>query len=344
MHDVAAVGSQQPGDHPQQRRLPAPALPDQRDRLAGRHLEVDSRAAPASCSRCVRPPRTRNAFAESVGPRSGRACRRAASRRGRPTVLRAGAATLSAVARSPARMQATDAGVAAGGSELGQLGVARVGRQRAARRERAPGGCVARVGRLARAASPVGRSRSVAQTQARPSSPMVYGCAGSPSTSPRAELGDPAAVEHGDPVGDLGRDTEVVRDEEERRARSSRSRRSSSRICACTVTSSAVVGSSAMTSSGSPATAIAIITRWRSPPESSCGYAAGAAGSGTPTEVEQAHRLVARSRRLRHLPADAHRRVQRGHRVLEHRAEVVPAQQPAFRGAPPRRRPTSAGP
>ena len=42
-------------------------------------------------------------------------------------------------------------------------------------------------------------------------------------------------------------------------------------ICAWTVTSSAVVGSSAMTMSGSSASAIAIITRWRMPPENWCG-------------------------------------------------------------------------
>ena len=38
------------------------------------------------------------------------------------------------------------------------------------------------------------------------------------------------------------------------------------------VTSSAVVGSSAMSTSGSQASAMAIITRWRMPPENSCGY------------------------------------------------------------------------
>ena len=41
-----------------------------------------------------------------------------------------------------------------------------------------------------------------------------------------------------------------------------------SRICAWIVTSSAVVGSSAMISFGSQASAIAIITRCRMPPES----------------------------------------------------------------------------
>ena len=46
----------------------------------------------------------------------------------------------------------------------------------------------------------------------------------------------------------------------------------SSRIWAWIVTSSAVVGSSAISSCGSQASAIAIITRWRMPPESWCGY------------------------------------------------------------------------
>ena len=54
--------------------------------------------------------------------------------------------------------------------------------------------------------------------------------------------------------------------------RSRFSSRSRSMICACTVTSSAVVGSSAIRISGSDSSAIAIITRWRMPPENSCGY------------------------------------------------------------------------
>ena len=45
----------------------------------------------------------------------------------------------------------------------------------------------------------------------------------------------------------------------------------SSRICACTVTSSAVVGSSAISTSGLWTSAIAIIARWRIPPENWCG-------------------------------------------------------------------------
>ena len=44
-----------------------------------------------------------------------------------------------------------------------------------------------------------------------------------------------------------------------------------SRICACTVTSRAVVGSSAMSSSGSQLSAMAIMARCRMPPENWCG-------------------------------------------------------------------------
>ena len=54
-------------------------------------------------------------------------------------------------------------------------------------------------------------------------------------------------------------------------SRSATSSRSRSRICAWIVTSSAVVGSSAIRSFGSHASAIAIIARWRIPPENWCG-------------------------------------------------------------------------
>ena len=57
-----------------------------------------------------------------------------------------------------------------------------------------------------------------------------------------------------------------------------------SRICAWIVTSSAVVGSSAISTLGWQASAMAIIARWRMPPESWCGYSrARRSGSGMPT-------------------------------------------------------------
>ena len=56
------------------------------------------------------------------------------------------------------------------------------------------------------------------------------------------------------------------------------------RICAWMVTSSAVVGSSAMMSFGLHESAIAIITRWRMPPENWCGYCPSRrSASGMPT-------------------------------------------------------------
>ena len=70
--------------------------------------------------------------------------------------------------------------------------------------------------------------------------------------------------------------------------RSRRCSPSRSRICACTVTSSAVVGSSASSSVGPQARAMAIMTRWRMPPDSSCGYwLRRRAGSGMRTSCEQ---------------------------------------------------------
>ena len=58
----------------------------------------------------------------------------------------------------------------------------------------------------------------------------------------------------------------------------------SSRICAWIVTSSAVVGSSAMRRSGSLASAMAIMTRWRWPPDNWCGKASiRFSGSRMPT-------------------------------------------------------------
>ena len=77
-------------------------------------------------------------------------------------------------------------------------------------------------------------------------------------------------------------------------ARSSRCTRwITSRIWAWTVTSSAVVGSSAISTSGSLAIAMAIITRWRMPPENSCGYwRARVPGCGMPTRSSSSTDLV----------------------------------------------------
>ncbi len=68
---------------------------------------------------------------------------------------------------------------------------------------------------------------------------------------------------------------------------------STSSTCAWMVTSSAVVGSSQMITSGSLAMAIAITTRWRMPPENSCGKAsARSEGWGMPTRSSSSTALI----------------------------------------------------
>ena len=111
---------------------------------------------------------------------------------------------------------------------------------------------------------------------------------------------------------------------------------STSRICACTVTSSAVVGSSQISRSGSFAIAIAMTTRCRSPPDSSCGNdRVRCSGWAMPTSSSSS---TARARaalpgdtalvdldRFRDLVADGVDGGERRHRVLEHRADDLAA-------------------
>ena len=110
---------------------------------------------------------------------------------------------------------------------------------------------------------------------------------------------------------------------------------STSSTCACTVTSRAVVGSSAMSRSGLQVIAMAIIARWRMPPENSCGYMlARLAASGMPDQVEHldgallgvllAEALVDPGH-LADLTADGVHRVQGGERVLEDHGDLAAA-------------------
>ena len=114
--------------------------------------------------------------------------------------------------------------------------------------------------------------RSVAMFGKAASSFCVYGWRGRRKTSlDRALLGDPAGVHDQHPVAGLGDDRQVMGDEHERQPQLARRSSRSWRIWAWTITSRAVVGSSPMTMAGSQARAIAIIARWRIPPDSSCG-------------------------------------------------------------------------
>ncbi len=107
---------------------------------------------------------------------------------------------------------------------------------------------------------------------------------------------------------------------------------SNSSTCAWIVTSSAVVGSSAISRRGLLAMAIAIIARWRMPPDISCGKArARRSGSEMPTRPSNAtaRRHAAarrngsmRTDRLGHLGAHPVHGVQAAQRVLEHHRHV----------------------
>ena len=164
---------------------------------------------------------------------------------------------------------------------------------------------------------------------------------------------DDCAVEHAhDPVG-LAADRDVVRDDEKLSPRSRLRRRISSTISAAFSESRSPVGSSAQTIAGSFTSERAMVTRWRSPPESS---------SGTwprplrePDQFERGERAaarLARSRRARReRKLDVLDRGQDGDQVVEledeahvPRAVVRPLavghvrQRGRPRSAPPRRR------
>ena len=186
------------------------------------------------------------------------------------------------------------------------------------------------------------RSRFVAEPRDR--GEQALACTGDGarrrSSSPSALLDDLAGVHDDDVVGHLGDDAEVVGDEHDRHLVARRACAfMSSRICAWIVTSSAVVGSSAMSSAGFVERAMAIITRWRMPPDSWWGYSfARRLASGMPTRLEHldgpVHRLACaidlevERDRLGDLVAAGEDRVERGHRLLEDHRDRVAADVP----------------
>ena len=110
---------------------------------------------------------------------------------------------------------------------------------------------------------------------------------------------------------------------------------STSSTCACTVTSRAVVGSSAMSRSGLQVIAMAIMARWRMPPENSCGYIF--ARFRASRDADQVEHLdgpleglllvepLVDAGHLADLAADGVHRVQRGERVLEDHGDLAAA-------------------
>ena len=150
----------------------------------------------------------------------------------------------------------------------------------------------------------------------------------------RRGLDDLARVHHRDAVRHLRHDAEVVGDEQQRHAALGLQPRSSSRICAWIVTSSAVVGSSAISTSGSTASAIGDhhallhaagklerILRRSAARRPGCRPRAAASRAPAPPSPRMSVALD----HLDDLAADGEHRVEAGGRLLEDHADAPPA-------------------
>ncbi len=143
-----------------------------------------------------------------------------------------------------------------------------VGERRAARVEAAAGRDPGRVGDLA---AQHDRLEPLHLRHHREQRPRVGVAGRAEHLLGRAGLDDPAEVHHRDPVGDVPGQAQVVGDTRTPRPSSSRSRSSSARISPRIEASRLDTGSSAMSSRGRSASAPAMRTRWRCPPDSSWG-------------------------------------------------------------------------
>ena len=245
------------------------------------HAARRSARAAAGCScrpstcRCPtrrpgRPPRPRRSSGRSRRPpaRRGRRRRRTPCAAPRP--------------RAPGRSRRHRLALAAGMEARDRV----LGPHRLQRRHHASGNRRPRAGSAARTrsstpprcatarsrGSPAG-ARPPATRGTAPSSPIVYGCCGAANSSSTGASSTlrPAYMTTTRSARSATTPRSWVISTIAVPSRS-RSPRITSSTPAWIVTSSAVVGSSAISTSGSQAIAIAIITRWRMPPESWCGY------------------------------------------------------------------------
>ncbi len=327
----------QPQDRPGRRRLAAARLADERQR--GARFDLERRARSTACTAPDRAldqqPRPDREVLDEIGDGDDR--RHAGvclARRGRRDLLRCGA-RLGDRAGMDARVPVV--GARHERQELGDLVAAGVGGERAARVERAARRHPRQARRLAGDRLQLGRPGLVHAGQAG-EQPVGVGVARrrrrSRRTRPVSTI-RPAYITaiRSAWLATRPRSCVISTIAVLRRSCSSTS---SCMICACTVTSSAVVGSSASSTFGSLASAIAIMARCRMPPENSCGYCrARAFGFGIPTSASRSMALLV-GRRLAHLLVHAHHlgdlvahpehRVQRRQRVLEDHRDVVAAQ------------------
>ena len=282
--DLPGRGSQQPAERSHDGGLAAAALPDQGQRLArARSKDRPSTARSAGAAALAeldgqvpylqrahlhtfRFPQGWPLAAELAGGRTDR-----------------GAGRDRAGDRRPARCAPGER------SAAGLEGVARTGGRTGSRRWPGAGPAACRGCRAVRAARRACRGTSAAGRACRdargPRRPARRG---------RTRRSCPAYMT-ARRVADLQQQGQVVGDEDDANPSSARSRSISSRISCCTTTSRAVVGSSMMTTSGSSASAIAMATRWRMPPDSSCGKLRTRPGSmSTISSSSRARRSIAR--------------------------------------------------
>ena len=228
------------------------------DAAADREVLHRSRPRPAASRHRRRSGAARGRVAHA--PASGvAACRRSRAARAAPGRARLGVVIEPAadVVVRPERQQLRDAPRSSGATSVLDPGQAAGGEAAALRQVDEVGHAAGDDGQLVAHVADHGDRRR--------SGPRVYGWRGS-RNSGRVSVCSTISpgVHHGDPVAHLRDDAQVVGDEDDRRPESPRAGvRIRSRIWAWMVTSRAVVGSSAMSSSGSQASAIAIITRWR---------------------------------------------------------------------------------
>ena len=195
--------------------------------------------------------------------------------------------------------------------------------------KRQPGGGTTRLGGAPRACSDAAarRARGPARRDEQQLRIRVLGLVG--DVPRRAGLDHLARVHHHDRVGQVAGGRDVVGDVEDREP--SRSRRSLSRLSRPSRidTSSIETGSSASRTCGSTASARAMATRWRWPPDSSCGYLRVNWSVGV-SETRSSRLAIVSSRLPGVLAVDPQRpgqvipdvvhRVERGERVLQHQS------------------------
>ena len=258
--DLARARALEPEDRARERRLAAARLADEREHLARADGEVRRRRRRA---------RPRRGAREASTSRSRDA--RAAGRRRRPWSPPRGPVVRQRLPVEHPHARRPPPGPAGHSSIAAREHTGRTSGQRGWNGQ--PDGQVARVGRVA------GQAGRVPSGTPGPRSPgtrrRAHACTGARAAANTSRSGPSSTIRPAymtasrrQTAASVDRSWVMNRTASPNVVCRSRSSRST---WACTITSSAVVGSSATSSRGSHASASAISTRWRWPPESWCG-------------------------------------------------------------------------